>query len=211
LLIDCNILDKANDLKLTVHVYNDVAVTINITKHTRSRYSKYVYYNYRHLSSRGKVFKRDREPSHVPIQTLKRVDNKSRELRQFVYAHIRSNVPKSSKIHCYIPCSKGKKYGQYYTKFKRKITKRRFLSRERSPGCRTMKYLSLFSCNNLISLYKSQSHAINHCQSKLYNDIDKNPCPNHVVPSKTITAPYDQDRTAMCCNELVFFDLQCKP
>jgi len=44
LLSDCYILDKTNNL--TVHV-----VTINITKNTRSRYSKFVYYNYRHMKS----------------------------------------------------------------------------------------------------------------------------------------------------------------
>ena len=52
-LNDFNILEKATDL--TVHVYSDTVVTINITKNTRSRYSKYLYYNYRHvkLSSHG--------------------------------------------------------------------------------------------------------------------------------------------------------------
>ena len=52
-LNDFNILEKATDL--TVHVYSDTVVTINITKNTRSRYSSYLYYNYRHvkLSSHG--------------------------------------------------------------------------------------------------------------------------------------------------------------
>ena len=195
-LSDCNVLDKANDL--TVHAYNDIIVTINITKNTRSRYSKYVYYNYRHvkLSTHGSVFKRDREPSRIPVRTLRQLNNKSRKLRQFVYRRIRSNVPKSSKIHSYITHSKGKKYGQCYAKFKRKITKGRFVSRGLSFGCRTSKYLSLFSCNKLMSLYKSQSHAISHCQSKLYTDIEKNPGPN-IVPSKTITAPYNQGNVAI--------------
>ena len=111
-LNDCNILDKANDL--TVHVYNDIQVTINITENTRSRYSKYVYYNYRHVKLRthGRVFKHDRAPSRIPVQTLKSLKNKSRKLRQFVYKVVRLNIPKSSKVHSYIKCSKGKKYGQ---------------------------------------------------------------------------------------------------
>jgi len=46
---DCDILDKTNNL--SVHVYNDTIVTINITKNTRSRYSRYIYYNYRHVKT----------------------------------------------------------------------------------------------------------------------------------------------------------------
>ena len=47
-----------------------------------------------------------------------------------------------------------------------------------------------------MSSYKSQSHLRNHCQSKLYADIEKNPGPN-VDPSKTITAPYSQGDVAI--------------
>ena len=45
-LNDCNILDKANDLTVHVHVYNNIKVT-NITENTRSHYSKFVYSNKR--------------------------------------------------------------------------------------------------------------------------------------------------------------------
>ena len=47
----CNILDKTNNLTVR-YVYNDAIIKINITKNTRSRYSKYVYYNYRHVKLR---------------------------------------------------------------------------------------------------------------------------------------------------------------
>ena len=52
-----------------------------------------------------------------------------------------------------------------------------------------------------MSLYKSQTHAVNYCQSKLSNDIEKNPGPTnstlYVDPSKTITAPYSQGNVAI--------------
>jgi len=197
LVSDCNILDKANDL--TVHVYNDTVVTINITKNTRSRYSKYVYCNYRHVrpTTHNRAFKRGRAPSRIPVRTLKSLKNKSRKLRQFVYKAIRSNIPKSSKIHSFMKCPKRKKYGHCHTKFKRKITKGNlFRSRRLSFNCRASQYISLFSCNKPMSSYKSQSHLIKHCQSKLYTDIEKNPGPN-VDPSKTIIAPYSQGNVAI--------------
>lgn len=56
-----------------------------ILQNTRSRYSKYVYYNYRHVKLRthGKVLKRDCAPSRIPVRTLKSLRNKSRKHRQF--------------------------------------------------------------------------------------------------------------------------------
>ena len=80
---DCDILDKANYLSVKpVHVYNDAEITINITNNTRSRYSRFVYYNYRRvkLSSR----RADREPSRIPTRFLKRLNYKSRERRRIV-------------------------------------------------------------------------------------------------------------------------------
>lgn len=47
--IDSDILDKTNNL--TGHVYSDVNVSIKISKNTRTRYSQYVYYNYRDVKS----------------------------------------------------------------------------------------------------------------------------------------------------------------
>ena len=92
LFIDCDILDKTNNL--TVNVHNNVVLTINITKNTRSRYSKYVYYNDRHVKLATRC-ERTREPSRLPSRTLKRLTTKSRKFRRFVFANIRSSVPKS--------------------------------------------------------------------------------------------------------------------
>ena len=116
---------KANDL--TVHINNDAIVTINITENTRSRYSKYVYYNYRHvrLTTHGRAFKRDREPSRIPVRTLKSLKNKSRKLRQFVYKVIRSNIPESSKIRSFIQCSKSIKIWSMLYKVQEKNHKKK--------------------------------------------------------------------------------------
>ena len=83
---DCDILDKTNNL--TVNVYNDAVVTINISKNTRSRYSQYVHYNYRRVYKSSVRHKRDREPSRLPTRALKRLATKSRKLRRFVFANI---------------------------------------------------------------------------------------------------------------------------
>jgi len=61
-------------------------------------------------------------------------------------------------------------------------------------------YISLFSSNKVMSLYKTQTHLANYCQSKLNTDIEKNPGPNYTLyvdPSKTIAAPYSQGNVAI--------------
>jgi len=93
---DCDILDKTNNL--SVYVYNDAVLTINITKNTRSRYSQNIYLNYRHVKTVTR-HKRNREPSRLPTQTLERLATKSRKFRRFVFSKIRPSVPKSSKLY----------------------------------------------------------------------------------------------------------------
>ena len=75
------------------------------------------------------TFKRDREPTRIPVRTLKRLKNKSRKLRQYIYDVIRSNIHKSSKIHSYISCKRVKS-SQYYTMLNWKIAKRRLMFRD---------------------------------------------------------------------------------
>ena len=96
LLNYCDVLDKTDNL--TVHVYNDALVTINIAKNTRSRYSPYVYYNDRHVITVARQ-RRNRETSRLPTRALKRLATKSRKFRRFVFAKIVPSVPKSSKLH----------------------------------------------------------------------------------------------------------------
>ena len=77
---NCDLLEKANHL--TVKFRNDSMVTINTTRDIRSRYSKHVYHSFsdvRVLTQRC-VSKRDREPSRIPVRTLKCLAKKSRKL-----------------------------------------------------------------------------------------------------------------------------------
>ena len=51
-------------------------------------------------------FRRDREPSRIPIyivvRTLKRLRNKSRKVRKFVKEGILSCIPRSFTVYCYV-------------------------------------------------------------------------------------------------------------
>ena len=100
-----------------------------------------------------------------------------------------SSTPKSSNMHCYTNVKKHK--------FKSSETLRKSIIKLKS---RTKRYCSLFSCNRVMCLYKSQTHVANYCKFKLSTDIEKNPGPRpmYVDPGKTIAAPYSQG------NELVF-------
>ena len=102
---DCDILEKA--IYSTGNVNNYSMVTIKARKDMRSRNAKYVYYNY----CRVRLCKqRDREPSRLPLRTLKRLEKKSKKLRDIVYDYLRSNTPKSSKMHGYVKVKKIKRY-----------------------------------------------------------------------------------------------------
>ena len=48
----------------------------------------------------------DREPSRIPIRSLKRSRNKSIEVEEFVYARILSCIRKSSTLYCYVNAKK---------------------------------------------------------------------------------------------------------
>jgi len=78
---------------------------------------------------------------------------------------------------------------QFLLKFSEKLNHRMIKVKRRA-----CQYLSLFSSNKLISLYKTQSHAANYCEFKLSRDIEKNPGPTSVYidSRKTIPAPYSQ-------------------
>lgn len=146
------------------------------------------------LHKHYRVFRRDREPSRIPIRTLERLRNKNRKVREFLYKGIRSCTPKSSKVHCYVTVIKQRNKTKFLFKGSGTIHESLLELRKRAS-----RYLSLFSPNRLC-LYKSQAHAANYCKFKLISDIEKNPGPPpmHVDSSKTIAAPYSQG------NELVF-------
>ena len=81
-----------------VHEHNDVLVSIKVPEF-RSRYAKYVYYNCSRVVCECHGYKRDREPSRVPVNMLKRLSQKSKKLQSYVWSRLRKNVPKSSKVH----------------------------------------------------------------------------------------------------------------
>ena len=60
----------------------------------------------KHKSKSHRVCRRDREPSRIPIRSLKRLRNKSRKVRKFVYARILSCIPMSSTLYCYVNVKK---------------------------------------------------------------------------------------------------------
>ena len=58
----------------------------------------------KHRRKSHRVCRRDREPSRIPIRSLKSLGNKlkSRRVRKFVYARILSCIPMSSTLYYYV-------------------------------------------------------------------------------------------------------------
>ena len=54
----------------------------------------------KHKLKSQRVSRRDREPSRIPTRSLKSLRNKSRKVREFVYARILSCFPMSSTLYC---------------------------------------------------------------------------------------------------------------
>ena len=53
----------------------------------------------KHKRKSYRVCIRDREPSSIPILSLKSLRNKSRKVREFIYARIISCIPMSSTLY----------------------------------------------------------------------------------------------------------------
>ena len=126
---------------------------------------------HRHKSHR--VCRCDREPSRIPIRNLKRLRNKSRKVRKFVYARILSCIPVSSTLYRYVNAKK--LLNKRTFKFN---CRERIRQSIRKVKCRASRYLTLFSCNKLMCSCKSEAHIANYCNSKLSGD-----------PNKTIAVP----------------------
>ena len=111
--------------------------------------------------------RRFREPSRVPVKQLKRF-LKKRKLRKRIRNYASKNLPSSSRVYQII-----------LTPFHRKRVL--FGNGERIID---------ISDNKMV--YKTVNHKINNIASKLSGDIETNPGPFVVDPSKTIVAPYSQ-------------------
>ena len=62
----------------------------------------YVMLIERSINVSHRVCRRDREPSRIPIRSLKSLRDKSRKVREFVYARILSCFPMSSTLCCHV-------------------------------------------------------------------------------------------------------------
>ena len=96
-LDDCDLLEKVVNMT-NVHEHNDFTVSIK-EQQFRSRCAKSVYCNRTRVVCECHGYKRDREPSRVPVRMLKRVSKKIRKLQSYVRSRLIKNVPKSMKFH----------------------------------------------------------------------------------------------------------------
>ena len=161
----------------------------------RSRYERF------HAKRYARV--RSREPSRIPIKELMRVFRKSRKMRRRARRNISRSFPQSSKIHCYTNyfdccCGKNSPFrtclnwknkhvrlneGKHFNHCKqnlRESTKVHVL--------RTRKH----KANKRLAVFKTLNQRTNYCKTLLSTDIEKNPGPAIIDPSKTIAAPYSQ-------------------
>ena len=86
--------------------------------------------------------RRDREPSRIPIRSLKRLSYKSRKVRKFVYARILSCIPMSSTLYCYVNAKKLLNERTFKFNFRERIRQS-----IRKVKYRASRYLTLFATN----------------------------------------------------------------
>ena len=126
------------------------------------------------------------EPSRLPVKQMKRFLEK-RKLRKIIRNYVLKNVPKSSKVYQVIQAPFLRKSVVFANGERiREINK--FRMTKKYPLRSSCKMLSLE--NKMV--YKSLNHKMNNIASKLAGDIETNPGPFVVDPSKTIHAPYSQ-------------------
>ena len=162
----------------------------------RSRYEKF---HAQKLHARV----RSREPNRIPIKELMRVFRKSRKLRRQVRRNISRSFPQSSKIHCYtnyLKCCCGKKNpfltGLNWRNKHVRVDEKKYFDHRKRNISESVKGDVLSTSNNKASkklpVFKSLNQRTYYCKTLLSTDIEKNPGPGIVDPSKTIAAPYSQ-------------------
>ena len=127
-----------------------------------------------------------REPSRLPVKQMKRFLKKGK-LRKRIRNYVLKNVPKSSKVYQVIRVPFLRKTvvfanGECIT------DANEFRMTKKYPLRTSCKILSLGSK----MVYKSLNHKKNNIASKLSGDIETNPGPFAIDPSRTIHAPYSQ-------------------
>ena len=186
-LADYDLLEKVVNMT-NVHEHNDFTVSIKVQQF-RSRCAKSVYYNRTRVVWECHVYKRDREPSGVPVRMWKRLSQKIRKLQSYVRSRLSKNVSKSKKVHDLIKNNATWKISTYKTriryvqKMRRKpvfrtrnvISSMRYVynSSRDKHGKKYLKYLRFSLCNFPYSVYKGVIHRGNCTKNKPYNDIEK--------------------------------------
>ena len=186
-LDDCDLPEKVVNMT-NVHEHNDFTVSIKVQQF-RSRCAKSVFYNRTRIVCECHGYKRDREPSRVPVRMLKRVSKKIRKLLSYVRSCLSKNVPKSTKFHDLIKNNATWKKStcktriRFIQKMRRKPIFRAgnvnssmryvYNSSRDKHGKKYLKYLRFFLCNFPYSEYKGVIHRGNCTKNKLYNDIEK--------------------------------------
>ena len=132
-----------------------------------------------HLCKSRPTFARDREPSRIPIRTLKSLKNKSSEVKT-----------NGGHLQCTV---KVRKQNKTTFLFNCCGTIRQSI---RKMNYRAGRYLKMFCCNKLKCL---ETNVANYCRCKLNGNMEKNRGPLIVIdPNKTRAAPHSQG------GELVF-------
>ena len=138
-----------------------------------------------------------------------------------VCKHIVKNVPKSSRIHCFVnKCNfiheevkccpeiyqskvKARTASGCSLRMRRILWSSKPLPKKQRFHRRTLGVK--YSCSNKLLLtnqssqnvYKSLNHRISHCKFTLSRDVEKNPGPSTIDCNKTICAPYSQGNVAL--------------
>ncbi|XP_020620310.1 uncharacterized protein LOC110058058 [Orbicella faveolata] len=164
---------------------------MEIIKETSCR-SRFAFFISNVDSRRNGKGRRCTEPSRLPLKQMKRF-LKKRKLRKRIRNYVLKNVPKSSKVYQVVRAPFPRKT-VVFANGKRITDANEFKMTERYPLRNSCKILSLRSK----MAHESLNHKKNNIASKLSGDIETNPGPFVVDPSKTIHAPYSQG------NSLVF-------
>ena len=196
----------------------DVNISIVSKQELRSRYARFLHNRYEQMSyvysveikheAKRHVRSRDREPSRIPAKKICRLLKKSRKLRKLVRRHIRRNVPRSSHIFRLFKASSCERQRLLNHQVRNAINIYNYTnttSRHSNLTPKPKRWLKPFHFksfkNNkkrkLCKTHKSLNHLSNCCKFNLSGDIEPNPGPVFVEPSKTIHAPYSQGNIAV--------------
>ena len=87
-------------------LYERTFMTVNLSSRNMLCQLSYLMLIERNRHKSHRVRRRDREPSRIPIWSLKRLRKNSRKVRKFVDARIISCIPMSFTLNCYVNAKK---------------------------------------------------------------------------------------------------------